>query len=361
MQSLLKTLHPSRLHTFKEKLRVERKSPDFLQNLKALIIQENFIHKITQIRQTYISYKILTKLCKYIPKQELRTLIDNEDAFRETPLALACKLGNFLCAGLLTELGANVNHSYDDDREGDENYYIRTPLGNALFYLKSIPLEDVEDYVEDSDNIIAILLKHGADPNSQLWNNEGVIYESSLMIALNIGSCAIVSALLDYGAKIDIHRTFYSYRSWNALDVALDGGNTTTGIEKIIISRCDPCTLGKMLDITSLVNAIKSNIPEKIEIVLAFFIEHHPSPNLEDCARIASPILSYGHRNNEFLWIFLVLFPNMKNCKVKGCTLVSHALKKFGNMEAVEMIRNFDLTLFDLLTLHLYYRDIREL
>jgi hypothetical protein len=160
---------------------------------------------------------------------------------------------------------------------------------------------------------------------------------SPLFIAINIRNIKLVNALLDYGAKVEHHRTeYFGQQYWNSLDAAIYGGNNT-GIEKIILSRCNRDDLEFVLvDSTSLINAIESNIPEKIELILAFFIELCTSPTPADCSRIAFLLLGYEHRNFRFLYEFLVLFPNMKD------KLDSRALEKYGESKSADIIRNFD-------------------
>ena len=228
MHSLYKTL-PPHLHPFAPTLRELSKTPNFSHRLQTFILEENFIHKITQIQHYATSIPLL---------------LDNPQYTHDTPLCCACRHGNFDSAKLLIELGANVNRVYKDKEEAR----LRTPLGNALLYLDDLPKDAVQKYVDDEDNIIKLLLEKGADPNFQFQSWDMFDLTSPLFVAINMRSVKLVNMLLDYGAKVDLHRKdYFGHLHANTLDAAIYGGNDID-IEKIILARCDEEELRVTLD-----------------------------------------------------------------------------------------------------------------
>jgi ankyrin repeat protein len=328
-------------------------SDNFLPELKNLIEKDDLVHHIVLAHQN--SYDLLRTLFDYIPKDDLISLIDNEDSFCITPLESACSVGNWPCATLLIEKGANVNHHHI------ENLEVMCPLGNTLGLMSVLHYHDIAE-----KNIIKLLLEKGADLNDKQYENSGPRQLSPLWAAVKTESTWIVEMLLDYGARISVNRNRYGGEMmWNILEYSIARGEDYN-IEKLLITRCSIEERKKLIDVITLVSAIKTITEKKVEIVLAYFIEYCRNIGLGSCGYIISKILQYGSKDNRFLREFLILFPNAKNCMVKKkfereYTPIEYAKRFTYNLEAVDIIQNFELTLFDLLTLHLYYREIREL
>lgn len=357
MASLLSLIKHRNLPAFKRRLRQLTHSTHTIFNLSDYIFKENLVYFIISIEPPH-SYEFLKCLLNF---NNLLHVFDKPNEYQETPLSYACRHGNFQCAKLLIAHKANVNHSYEDPIID----HILTPLSNALAYLDDLSEKHREEYENADLSIIKDLLEAGADANFSLDIGLPSHHISPLLIALNMRNCWIIEMLLNHGAKLSYYRTiYYGYQFWNSLDVAIVASNNTD-VEKIIIKRVreeDPDDLGIILDFESLIKAIESNIHEKIELILAFLLEIEDSPCNEQIDYIAELIMGYDHCNIRFLYEFLILFPNMKNSRIKNYYyLESYAMKKYGESETCKIIRNFDCKLFDLLTLHLHYSDIREL
>ena len=328
-------------------------SNNFLPELKNFVEKEDLVHHIVLAHQN--SYNLLRTLFDYVPKDILLSLIDNEDSFRITPLELACSIGNWPCAELLIENGANVNHYHI------ENLEVMSPLGNALALINVLQHHDIAE-----KNIIKLLLEKGADPNAQSDENFGPRQLSPLRAAVKTGNSWIVEMLLDYGALISVSRRRYGGEMmWNILEYSIVHGEDYE-IEKLLIGKCSIEERKKLIDVITLVSAIKTVTEKKVEIVLAYFIEYYTNLGFGKCGYLISKILQYGSRDNRFLREFLILFPNVKNSMVKKkfereYTVIEYVKKFTYNPEAIVILQEFDCTLFDLLTLHLHYIDIREI
>jgi len=285
------------------------------------------------------------------------SLIDDEDSSKITPLESACSVGNWSCAALLIEKGANVNHIHIGNQE------TFCPLGNVLSLMSVLDPYYVEDYEHNKYNIVRVLLERGADPNVKIGKNVGPRHLALLWVAVKTRSKWIVNMLLDHGALVGVHRTRYGGEMmWNILDYSLSKGYDNH-IERILIERCNIKERKILIDVITLINAIKTTSEKKVEIILAYFIECYKDLDRESCGYIMSKIIQYGCRDNRFIYEFLILFPNAKNCIVKKKFEKEYSLVEFAkefpyNSKIIDIIQNFDYTLFDLINLHLYYREL---
>lgn len=301
----------------------------------------------------------LKSLLERIPKENLSYLIDLENKDYVTPLSLACNIGNWDCAHLLINYGANLNTM--NIKKGDRYTATTrtTPLSCVLNYFHKNPVKVANDYIADYPvgynlNIIEKMLKNGADPNA----NFSISYfcPTPFWFAVLSKQEWIVKLFIEYGAIVPAERVRFMLGYRNILEKGMYVKAPDVILE-LLIKHCD--NVKCLIDADTVIHALNYGTPRIVDVTLAFYTKYYSDIEEKHITNMMEAIISPYRKNNYALVKILTLFPNAKKTTIvfKGRNVF---LELDANEEIIAIIQNFDCKLFDLLTLHIYFIDLRQ-
>jgi len=215
--------------------------------------------------------------------------------------------------------------------------------------------------------LIRNLLEAGANVNENLvLDNDRSYYPSPLYVGVIFGDAYVVELLLRFGANVKVKRTriYFATTHTNTQEDIYEASFTTyQGHEKLALL----FAYTKNFDCINYESLLKSALHpgryKSVELVLAFLSE---STTIIDPSRLFDVIIEIirDRKKNNLSKLLFTTFPNLKECMLcsqlrTNAFPVKNYLLEI-NTELYDFVSEGLPTLFDLITLHLHFEDIRN-
>ena len=275
-----------------------------------------------------------------------------------TPLLNAIEQNEYRYAHILVECGANVNYmtvnGYDT---------IITPLSSVLYsYNTSFNIPRLTRL----RLLIESLLKAGANANDCLSNKESNQFPSPLFIGVIHGDAYVVELLLKYGAITDIRRVKHGqvYHFVHVFESIYEIAHTThQGYEKLKLLFA--YTHNFAFDYYTFFRSVLRKADYQIiELALAYLHEKIQRSDLSKYFTVIDDFIFCNKEKNALSKLIFNTCLNFRNCElcVKNKPITERVTDylRDTNLDLFDFLTEALPALFELLTLHLRFEDIRS-